>query len=258
MDLKKGIDTGPVLEGSPLISLVIPARNEAEYLPGLLDSVEEAVRRFDGAGNIEVIVSDNGSTDSTARIARQRGCVVVTEQRRIIAAVRNSGASRARGRILAFTDADNLIHPETFNLIAETMSSDCAVGGTTGVELERMSLGIALTYYCVMPPMILVTGMDTGVVFCNRRDFCELGGYNEGVMFGEDVDLLVRLKKLGRKKGLKLVRLKRIKAVTSMRKFDKHGEWHFFPVVARGLYAMFFPSKRFREFATRYWYDDRD
>lgn len=259
MNTDNDMGHGSVQDDPPQISLVIPARNESDYLPRLLDSVGVASRRFeDCGGSVEVVVSDNASTDSTAAVALQRGCRIVTEHRRIIAAVRNRGASSARGRILAFTDADNIIHPDTFNEISRVMSSGRVVGGATGVVLERMSVGIALTYYCIMLPMILITGMDTGVVFCARSDFDGLGGYNEGVMFGEDVDLLVRLKKLGKKKGMKLIRLKKARAVTSMRKFDKHGEWHYFPVVARGLYAMFFPSRRFRDFATRYWYEDRD
>lgn len=239
------------------ISLVVPARNEEEYLPRLLDSIAPARERF-GSGGVEVIVSDNDSTDSTAEVAAARGCQVVHEKKRIIAAVRNAGASMATGRILAFTDADNVIHPDTFIEVARAMDTGRFIGGATGVRLERMSLGIGITYYCLMLPMILITGMDTGVVFCQRRDFQELGGYNEGVLFGEDVDLLTRLKKLGRGRGQKILRLKRVRAVTSMRKFDRFGDWHYFTVLARGLYAMFLPSKKFQEFARKYWYDIRD
>ncbi len=241
----------------PAISLVIPARNEEAYIGNLLDSIEIAAGRFED-GSVQVIVSDNDSHDGTADIARSRGCDVGREERRIIAAVRNRGASLAKGTVLAFTDADNVIHPETFNSIWKAMQSNRAVAGATGVKLERMSLGIAITYYCLMLPMILITGMDTGVVFCRREDFVSIGGYNEKVLFGEDVDLLVRLKKLGRKRHQKLLRLPDIPAVTSMRKFDEYGDWHYFQVLARGLVAMFRPSRRFDEFARKYWYQARD
>jgi 4,4'-diaponeurosporenoate glycosyltransferase len=60
------------------VSLVIPARNEASLLPRLLDTVDTARARYQaGPGAVEVIVADNGSTDRTAEIARNRGCRVV-------------------------------------------------------------------------------------------------------------------------------------------------------------------------------------
>ena len=42
----------------------------------------------------------------------------------------------------------------------------------------------------------------------------------------EDVDMLVRLRRLGRARGQKLVRLRGVKTITSSRKFDRHGDWH--------------------------------
>jgi len=100
-----------------------------------------------------VIVADNGSTDNTAIIAGQRGCLIVHEERRIIAAVRNTGARVAQGEILAFTDADNVIHHDTFNEIEKALSSSKIIGGSTGVHLERMSLGTA-SAYAIMVPMV--------------------------------------------------------------------------------------------------------
>ncbi len=243
---------------APRFSLIIPAYNEQGYLPALLDSVEIASANYIDCSNaIEVIVSDNYSTDRTAEIARSRGCIVVKEEKRIIAAVRNAGAAVANGEILCFLDADSLIHPNTFDVIDNAISSGKVVAGSTGVTLDRMSLGIALTYYIGMLPIILITGMDTGVVFCRRKDFIEIGGYNEEKLFAEDVDFLVRLKQLGRARKQKLARLTSVRAIASTRKFDQHGEWHYLPLLVRGLYAMFFSSKRFEKFARKYWYDDR-
>jgi len=100
------------------ISLVIPAWNEAALLPRLLDSVEiarEHWRRSGGDdGDIEVILADNGSSDATAKIAAERGCVVVPVSKRVIAASRNGGAAAARGEILCFVDADSRLHPDCF------------------------------------------------------------------------------------------------------------------------------------------------
>jgi glycosyltransferase involved in cell wall biosynthesis len=70
---------------------VIPAYNEEAYLPRLLDTIDEARLRSGGVSeSIELIVADNRSTDATAQIAADRGCIVVTVERRAIGAVRTS------------------------------------------------------------------------------------------------------------------------------------------------------------------------
>ena len=73
----------PLEVETPHISLIIPAYNEAELLPRLLDSVDTARAAY--GGTVEVIVADNASTDETAEIALQRGCRVARVEKRSIA-----------------------------------------------------------------------------------------------------------------------------------------------------------------------------
>ena len=238
---------------TPRISLVIPAYNEARLLPRLLDSVAIARSRFAGrGGTVEVIVADNGSTDATVRIAEKRGCWVVTVPTRTIAAVRNGGAQAAKGEILAFVDADSRIHPETFNAIDEAMRSDRIVGGSTGCTLERWSPGL-ITTFAVMLPMLWLTGIDTGVVFSRREDFERLGGYDESYPAGEDVIWLWKLKRDGATRRQRLVRLRHTKVVASTRKFDEHGDWHYFRFVMAAP-RFFMEGRKLPAFWDRYWY----
>lgn len=238
-------------------SLIIPTFNEQDYLPRLLDSVNKARSRYaGGAGSIEIIVVDNGSSDNTVKIARERGCRVANEKRRIIAAVRNTGARLATGQVLAFVDADSIVHPETFNAIEECVSTGKIVAGATGVKMERMSIGIAAAYV-IMVPMVWLTGMDTGVVFCSRGDFDKIGGYNEKRLFAEDVNLLWDLKKLGKSNGRKLVRLTTVKTVCSTRKFDEHGEWHYVRMLFRFLLTSLIFRGSMDSFAEKYWYGEQ-
>ncbi len=241
-------------DNCPSFSLVIPAYNEERYLPGLLDSVAVARGRYPGA--VEVIVADNLSTDRSADIARDRDCRVVHVGKRLIAAARNGGASAATGDILCFVDADSHVHPDVFQAIADVMTEK-VVGGSTGVKMERMSLGIGITY-ALMVPWVWLTGMDTGLVFCRREDFERIGGYREDRLYSEDVHFMVALRKLGRSRRPKqrLVRVRNAKTITSTRKFDRYGDWHYFWVVFRGFFGMFRPTKRSDEFARKYWYDD--
>jgi glycosyltransferase involved in cell wall biosynthesis len=237
-----------------MISLVIPAYNEASYLPRVLASVTVARERFKGGAEaIEVIVADNRSTDRTAQIALGAGCRVVTAQVRCIAAARNAGAAAAQGTSLAFVDADSQIHPDTFNTIAGLLERPDVVGGATGVNPERWSVGIALTY-ALFVPVVWATGIDTGLVFCRRADFEKIGGYDEKMRFAEDVKFHAQLWRLGRRRGASLVRASSAKAIYSTRKFDQFGDWHYFPIFFKAPFYLLVP-KAGNKLADRYWYE---
>ncbi len=245
------------MQSLPLISLVIPAHNEEELLPRLLGTVEAARERFrHGREAVEVIVGDNASTDRTARIAADHGCRVVEVEERRIATVRNHAAADARGSILCFVDADMRIHPESFNAIDECMSTDRYVAGSTGVWLERWSPGIAVTWALFMP-FVWALRMDTGVVFCRREDFEAIGGYDERRFFGEDVQLFVDLKDIGKERKQGLVRLRTVKAISSCRKFDLHGDWHYFTQLSKLFPLMLKSPEATSEFAQRFWYGEQ-
>jgi glycosyltransferase involved in cell wall biosynthesis len=236
------------------ISLVIPAYNEAALLPRLLDTVDAARARFvHGPDAVEVIVADNSSTDATAAIAAARGCRVASVARRMIGASRNGGAALASAPILCFSDADMQIHPETFNAIERALADPGVTGGATGVTLERWSAGIAATFALFLP-MVWLTGMDTGVVFCRRDDFIRIGGYSEVRHYAEDIEFLWKLMSLH---GRRLTRLRAVKAVASTRKFDRHGDWHYVTMMPGLLVGTILARASGNPWARRYWYDDR-
>lgn len=237
----------------PRISLIIPAYNEEKFLPRLLQSVEAARLKYESTGRaMEVIVADNASTDGTARVAAERGCRVVPVKNRCIAAARNGGARVARGEILAFVDADFQIHPQTFLAIEEALGSEKVIAGASGATLERWSVGIAVSFALLMP-FVWMTGFDTGVVFCRRADFEAVGGYDERRRIAEDVTLLLALRRLGRSRGQRLVRVTRVKAIASTRKFDEFGEWHYLKFM--GLAAAYLLGlTKFEDTIERYWY----
>ena len=238
---------------TPAISVIIPCYNEAALLPRLLASIETARCAFGGGREaVEVIVSDNASTDDTAAIAAARGCRVVSSTTRRIGAVRNAGALVARGAIVAFIDADSQIHPDTFNAVAAFMARPEVVGGTTGATMERWSAGIALTW-ALFVPLVWATNFDIGVVFCRRADFDAVGGYDESLKFAEDVKFLFVLRRLGRGRGSRLVRARAAKVIASTRKFDQFGDWHYLTLFLKGPWYLL--SRRTRDaFADRYWY----
>lgn len=237
-------------------SVVVPARNEEACLPRLLDTVKVARASYTGGPEaIEVIVADNVSTDRTAALAFSNGARVVSVEKRVIGAVRNAGAREAAGEVLVFVDADMRMHPGTFIAIDRALATGKVVAGATGVSLERMSPGLAATY-AVFMPMVWLTRMDTGPTFCLKSDFMAVGGYDEGLRVAEDVKFLVALARLGRRRGQRLTRLRSVKAVASVRKFDTYGDWHYFrlmPTVALEVLRRGTQGSRFIE---EYWYGD--
>lgn len=239
----------------PRFSVIIPAYNEERYLPRLLCSLDAARDAYRGGRDaFEVIVADNSSTDGTVEVARAAGCRVVSVERRAIASARNGGGRAAAGDVLAFLDADTVrVHPGTFDAVDDALAGGRYVGGATGVTLERWSAGLAVTF-AVMVPLVWITGMDTGLVFCRRDDFLAAGGYDERRYFAEDVAFLMALRRLGRPRGQTLARLTSVKAVASTRKFDDHGDWHYFTWLPRAFLAMLRDPNGKDRAIERYWY----
>lgn len=237
-------------------SLVVPAYNEERYLPRLLDSVDAARAAYRGGpSEVEVVVADNASTDATAALAAERGCRVARVEKRAIAAARNGGAALVSGEVLCFVDADSRLHASTFDRIDAVLTPG-VVAGATGVRPERWSAGFAATW-ALFVPFVWLTRMDTGVVFCRRADFQAVGGYDERLLFGEDVDFLLRLRRLGRSRGQRLSRVSGAKTIASMRKFDEHGEWHYLTTMPKVGFGWLLRRDAGRAFAERYWYRPR-
>ncbi len=255
VDIVDRVDTTVTAEHAPRISLVVPAYNEEKLLPHLLESVRGARERFRGGPDaVEVIVADNASTDGTAEIARAAGCRVARVEKRRIAAARNGGAAIARGEVLAFVDADLVIHPETFNAIDEALRSGECVAGATGWKFERNSLGLAMTRILVRGLVTWTLGIEGGVVFCRRDAYDAVGGYNEGMEVAEDIAFLRALRAYGKPRGLRVVLgTPPAIATVSTRKFDEHGDWHMFTMTLWPLLK----RKSFRRIVDEYWYPDK-
>jgi glycosyltransferase involved in cell wall biosynthesis len=257
----------PPAPSFPRISLVIPAWNEAAYLPRLLDTADAARARYaGGTERVEVIVADNGSTDVTAEIARARGCRVAPVEKRCIAAARNGGAAAATGEVLCFCDADLRLHPETFNHVAAVMAQPDAVGGGTGLTMPRWSLGIRFVWALIVFPL-RAAGYEGGVWYCRRVDFAALRGYDEALRAAEDVEFMRRLKRLGKTRSPRQRLFTRRAAarrgilpamtLNSTRKWDLHGEWHVARDVLALLPRLLRGRRAFDAYVQRYWYEGR-
>ena len=108
---------------TPLVSVIVPAYNCAEYLPRCLDSL--LVQNYPA---VEVILVDDGSTDETGnccdRYAEQYDTVKVIHQKNQgQAAARNRGLEEAAGSWICYVDADDAIHPSMIEILVKMVQS---------------------------------------------------------------------------------------------------------------------------------------
>ncbi len=94
------------------------------------------------------------------------------------------------------------------------------------VRMERMSLGIALSYVPLVTLLFLRHGISGGLFWIRRADFESMGGFDETLVSAEDLDFALRMKALGRARGKRFGTLWRAPITTSCRKFDHFGDWY--------------------------------
>ena len=101
------------MENQPLVSVIMPCYNMEKYIAATIHSVQQQTCQ-----HWELLIVDDASTDGTADIVRShqmqddRILFVVKPKHSGIADTRNQCISMAKGRFLAFLDADDLWHPE--------------------------------------------------------------------------------------------------------------------------------------------------
>jgi glycosyltransferase involved in cell wall biosynthesis len=111
----------------PTVSVVIPARDDAEQLDRCLALLAEQ-----SEPPFEVIVVDNASRDRTADVARARGAVVVHQARPGIPAAAATGYDAARGDVIARLDADSRPGHDWVRALVEAMTEHPAPHAVTG------------------------------------------------------------------------------------------------------------------------------
>ncbi len=208
-----------------LISVVIPAFEEECYLGRTLDSLRDAaalLREREGVP-VEIIVVDNDSSDATAEVARARGAKVVREAVHNISKVRNTGAAAASGDVLVFVDADTTVPAETLQRVFQAVSGPGRFGGALDTDYRPSKLASKI-YLRAWRVVGRLAGLAQGATqFCRREAFDALGGYDEALYMGEDVDFYQRLKRLARRRGGTVSFIDDVRVTPSTRRFNQWG-----------------------------------
>lgn len=203
---------------APKVAIVIPSWNSAALLPRCLDSLAG-----EGDGELETIVVDNGSTDGTVELLRERAIEhLVLPRNEGFAVAMNRGVARTQASFVLALNADTVLGPGAVEALSAALTADDRLGGVQPriVQLEARaapeggdpemarlySAGMALTAdgrayeagagekqsgaYRVAREVFGVCG---AACLLRRELFTELGGYDESFFaFYEDVDLNVR------------------------------------------------------------------
>ncbi|MDQ2632089.1 MAG: glycosyltransferase family 2 protein [Actinomycetota bacterium] len=207
------------MDSTQPVAVVIPSWNSAQLLPRCLDSIaaQEA--------EVELFVVDNGSSDGSVALLRERGVEHVALPRNTgFAAAVNLGVSRVRAAAVLVLNADAVLEPGCIGALARRLASDPSLGGVQPriLQLEEgreMDVATARVYSAGMAltrdgraleegageaqgPLSAtereIFGVCGAACLLRRQLFDDLGGYDERYFaFYEDVDLNVRARIAG-------------------------------------------------------------
>jgi len=212
----RAIDAAPssAERREPLASFIVCTRNRAAALEACIRSIERACRSHATVAS-ELVVVDNGSTDDTAerliRIAATSSLAItlVTEPRPGLAAARNAGMERSRGRILIFVDDDCAVDCRYL----QDLERHYATGERCIIRGGRVELGSPLDFPFTIKrsqarerftPDVHPGGFILGCNMTMHREIAlRIGHFDERLGAGsalksaEDTDYLVRAFQLG-------------------------------------------------------------
>lgn len=216
-------------------SVIVPTLNEEKTISACLASLRDQ----DFRGSFEVIVSDGHSTDKTVSIARKLVGKVVFEDKHIIAAGRQAGAKAARGRVLAFTDADAFLPRNWLSELLKPFGNGEVASVHGNVLLSDASFAENALCKAFFQPYFWVSnalGFPSGAgsnFAVSREAFKKVGGFDVSLVTGEDIDLQKRVRSVG-----KTVFTPRAMAFVSARRVRKWGYPRFLAFHSRNWFRI--------------------
>lgn len=225
-----------------MISIIVPTYNEEAYVGALL----EQLKPFVGTG-LEIIVSDNQSTDLTTSVVKKFPARLVKADRHLtIGQVRNVGAVAAAGDILCFFDADTtMADPRQFmkKIHEHSATPLVAVIGPVSVNPheERSSdrWNMSMRTGLIRFANIIGFGAGSGEFFAVTRDLWSTsGGFKENFAAGEDNELFQRLRRLGH-----VLYDRQLTTYTSSRRIRRDGWLRLWYSWSRNFFSSLFRGK---------------
>lgn len=186
----------------PTVSVVIPTFNRA----GLLGEAIASVLR-QSYSNLEVIVVDDGSTDSTADVVTSfadERLILLRQENRGRSAARNRAIAKARGRYIAFLDSDDVYlehklekqvdYMESHPDVGMTYTSALCIDGNGDLLAHKYEATISGKIYKDIAFFMPVT-VTLPTVMVRREVFDAVGDFDECMYRFEDTDMWRRISK---------------------------------------------------------------
>jgi glycosyltransferase involved in cell wall biosynthesis len=191
----------PMLHRYPRVSVVVCAYNAERTIGPCLASL--AALNYP---DYEVIVVNDGSRDSTLKIAESYGfCRIISQPNKGLSVARNVGADAATGEIVAYTDSDCVADPDWLSyLVAKMQTSDLAACGGPNFPPPEDALVPAVVAVAPGGPTHVLISDDVAehIAGCNmafdRAALISLGGFDPIYRAaGDDVDICWRFQDAG-------------------------------------------------------------
>jgi cellulose synthase/poly-beta-1,6-N-acetylglucosamine synthase-like glycosyltransferase len=184
----------------PKTSVIVCTFNGSRTLSKCLESL----LRLDYP-NYEVIVVNDGSTDTTAKIASNYGFRVITTENRGLSSARNTGLKAATGEIVAYIDDDAHADPHWLRYLASTFmnTQHVGVGGPNIAPPEDGLIAECVAHSPGNPVHILLSDSEAEhIPGCNmafrKAALAAIGGFDPQFRIaGDDVDVCWRLQQKG-------------------------------------------------------------
>lgn len=197
-----------MVEGIMLFSIVIPAFNAALFVTKALDSVREQTFT-----DIEVLVTNDGSTDETEKVLVEYAQMfpgfplkIASQSNKGIGGARNNGIFRASGEFIAFLDADDHWYPAKLQQVRDVIERNPSIDIVCHDELEIRHDGRTSRshYGTVAEPAyedLLFNGnrLSTSATVVRRSLAYSVGGFSDNLAFNsaEDYEFWLRLARSG-------------------------------------------------------------
>ena len=193
----------------PRVSVIVPAYNEEAHIASCL----EAIQRQDYAGDVEVIVVNDGSTDRTAEIASKYPISLVDLKTNVGKAnALNVGIEHSKGDILVFSDSDSELGSDAVTLIVNSLEEHPDAGAVAGniyindigrnnSFLKRFQMIEYYTDQEISRHLQSLSGkvlVCPGPLFAVRREIAEKTMFNDRSVI-EDADFTIGILKHNRK-----------------------------------------------------------
>jgi len=188
---------------TPLVSIIIPVHNAGRWLAETLESA--LVQTWPAR---EIIVVDDHSTDGSRELAQSfasRGVQVLTHPNRGASAARNAGLNAARGELIKFLDADDLLSPEALSLQITALAEKpgCIAFGSWARFYDHPASAVFIPH----PGWHDGSGLDwiketwrdtepmyqCGLFLIPRELLLQCGGWNEELSLIDDFEFFTRL-----------------------------------------------------------------